>query len=199
MNNLGNFITLAAGSYEGSLFGWDLAEILDEVEDHSLQFSFKFGFHVSPGSLKAIAISNCCKYLACGGMDEIIRVYNMRTQRSIGELSAHRGAITCLKFFNDTHLLSGSEDKSICIWRTSDWACLHVMEGHNDAILGISIHPSGKVALSVSKDQGIKMWNLTTGKCTYTLKVKSKDIFHVEWDLSGQFYMIVSNKNIDVS
>lgn len=33
----------------------------------------------------------------------------MRDNTTLGELTAHTGAITCLEFFGDTHLLSGSE------------------------------------------------------------------------------------------
>lgn len=40
------------------------------------------------------------------------------------------GAITSLEFFGQSHLLSGSADNSICIWRTSDWNCLHILGGH---------------------------------------------------------------------
>ena len=40
------------------------------------------------------------------------------------------GTITCLEFYGHTHLLSGSEDGSICIWGISSWDCLKVLRGH---------------------------------------------------------------------
>jgi protein MAK11 len=40
---------------------------------------------------------------------------------------------------------------------------VHVLSGHKEAITSISIHPSGKLALSVSKDNTMKLWNLVQG------------------------------------
>lgn len=38
-----------------------------------------------------------------------------------------------------------------------------MLSGHKEAITSISIHPSGKLALSVSKDNTMKLWNLVQG------------------------------------
>jgi protein MAK11 len=55
------------------------------------------------------------------------------------------------------------QDKTISIWRVSDWQCIHILGGHKEPICDISIHPSGKLALSVSKDNTLKLWNLIHG------------------------------------
>ena len=93
-----------------------------------------FGFNCSSGALKCVAISAHGKYLCCGGSDERIRIFNMAENRSMGELGLHEGAITSLAFFDDSHLISGSEDSSLRIWRCHDWECLHVLHGHKAAI-----------------------------------------------------------------
>lgn len=95
----------AAGSYEGSIFGWNL---LHNSEGASA-LEMSWGFHCCVGSLKALAISSSGKYLVCGGMDERIRIFDMQSNKAVGELSNHSGAVTCLQFFGDTHLISGSE------------------------------------------------------------------------------------------
>lgn len=40
------------------------------------------------------------------------------------------GDVTCLSTFSKTHVLSGSADHTICIWRASDWNCVHILGGH---------------------------------------------------------------------
>lgn len=40
------------------------------------------------------------------------------------------GTITCLAFCNDSHMLSGSEDGTICIWECKSWECLKILKGH---------------------------------------------------------------------
>ena len=99
-------LQVTACSYEGSLFGWKVEENAEQLE---LASKLTFGFNACVGTLKAIACSLSGKYLVVGGMDERIRIYDMNGNRSIGELSQHTGAITSLKFFNDSYLISASE------------------------------------------------------------------------------------------
>ncbi len=92
-----------------------------------------------------------------------------------------QGSITWLCFYKDTHLLSASEDRSICVWRCGSWDCLRVLSGHRSVSLSsgmttqrhfkrtticcltsrapvtcVSVHPSGKLALSVAKDRTLR-------------------------------------------
>ena len=39
-------------------------------------------------------------------------------------------------------------------------------------VYDFAIHPTGKMALSVSKDKTMKTWNLMTGRCAYTTNIK---------------------------
>lgn len=108
-------LRIAACSYEGSLFGWKVEEKEDEEGLLELSSTLTFGFNATMGSLKAIACSQSGKYLVVGGMDERIRIYDMKDNRSVGELSQHTGAITSLKFFNDAYLISASEVMIFCL------------------------------------------------------------------------------------
>lgn len=114
----------------------------------------------------------------------------------MGEISGHTGAITALSFFEDDILISASEDHTLMIWRVHDWEQLHILGGcasvwfhlhfsislvnllccsivysHKDSVHAMSIHPSGKVLLSVSKDSYLRIWNLVQGRCSYTNKL----------------------------
>ena len=100
------FLRIAACSYEGSLFGW---KVVEDAAQFELAANLTFGFNASAGSLKAIAVSQSGKYLVVGGMDERIRIFDMQTNKAVGELSEHTGAVTSLKFFKDVYLFSASE------------------------------------------------------------------------------------------
>ena len=47
------------------------------------------------------------------------------------------GTVTCMEFYKSTHLLTGSEDHAVCIWRVHDWALLHVLGGHKGAVTSL--------------------------------------------------------------
>lgn len=98
---------IAACSYEGSLFGWNVNENVDDGTH--LEAAMSFGFNVCHNSLRVITASKSGKYLACGGTDERIYIYNLIEKTSVCELENHTGAITTLRFYEDSFLFSGSE------------------------------------------------------------------------------------------
>jgi protein MAK11 len=88
----------------------------------------------------------------------------LRKRKELGSLLQHEGSITTIQFFSKTYMFSGSEDGTICIWRTKDWECLKILKGHKGRVNSLAIHPSGKIALSVSIDKTVRLWNLLTGQ-----------------------------------
>ena len=115
-----SLIGVAAASYEGSLFSWKGSYTKDEDEETCCELEMTSGFHCCQGSIRSIAVSSSGKYMACGGTDERIRIFNMVENSTLGELSTHTGAVTCLQFFEDSYLLSGSD---VSVWRI----CCHLV------------------------------------------------------------------------
>lgn len=81
------------------------------------------------------------------------------------------GSITHLIFPSRSHLLSASEDGTLCLFRARDWAVLRSLKGHKGRVNAIAVHPSGKVALSVGKDRALRMWDLMRGKGVASTKL----------------------------
>jgi protein MAK11 len=173
---------VVAGSYEKLLYGLDGTVTVDD--QLNLQFHLKpifiFPAHVS--CIKSVAASpHGGKWLATGSADEIVKVWDLRRRKEIGGLMHHEGqhrkfacvsenktgnlgSITHLTFPSRSHLLSASEDGTLCLFRARDWAVLRVLKGHKGRVNSVAVHPSGKVALSVGKDRALRMWDLMRGK-----------------------------------
>jgi protein MAK11 len=93
-------------------------------------------------------------------------------------------------------MLSGGQDGTICIWDAKRWECLVTLKAHKypllcghstrlemaansfltsvvsisscrGGVIDFSVHPSGKVALSIGKDKSMKMWDLVLGKSAF--------------------------------
>jgi len=126
--------------------------------------------------------------MVSGGVDEIIRIYDVEKRVEIGELQEHSGTITALEFFGCTHLLSGGEDNLIIIWRVYDWTPLHKLGGHKGKITGIACHPSGKLALSVSTDRTLRCWDLVQGRIAYITRVEGNPE-NLSWSPDGSRYV----------
>lgn len=189
-------LRIASCSYEGSLFGWNIP-LNESDEDILREVQFEYGFHASHGSLRSIACSKSGKYMATGGMNERISVYSLTDNQEMGELAGHSGAITFLQFFQDSFLISASEDNTMYIWRCYDWENVHILGGHKDIVNAFAIHPTGKIALSVSRDKTLRIWNLVQGRCSLTKNLGSPGEF-VAWDPSGSSYLVGTSNSIQV-
>lgn len=81
------------------------------------------------------------------------------------------GSITHLVFPSRSHLISCSEDGTLCLFRARDWAVLRLLRGHKGPVNSVAVHPSGKLALSVGKDRTMRMWDLMRGKGVASTKL----------------------------
>lgn len=179
-----------------------------------------FTNHSHCGSIRAVAAVG--KYIVSGSTDEVIRIFNLSTRTEHGYLQQQNGkvsillariyviivcyilefyfftgTINCLANFESSYMLSGSEDGSICIWRSGNWQCEKTLKGHQGGVIGIAVHPSGKMALSIGKDKALRTWNLVKGRCGYitNLKVVAEVI---QWSPEGLFYAIGHSNRVDV-
>lgn len=204
------------GSYEHNLLC--LSVILDPKNVKEPVFQPIFHFQAHSLSIKSIDLAK--RYLVTGSNDEHIRIYDLQKRKELGTLLSHQGTITALRFSREgtnttsedadataeslhagKWLLSGSEDGKIIIWRTKDWEVFATLKGHLDKINDLSIHPSGRVAISVSQDKTIRLWNLMTAKKAAVLKIKGRDhLGHsgqfVRWSSNGQFFVVGLNNLI---
>ncbi|KAJ3365801.1 p21-activated protein kinase-interacting protein 1-like protein [Allomyces javanicus] len=184
-------LRISAGSYERLLFGY----ILD-TDTGAHEQLFGFGAHV--GCIKsAVVSSKAGGTLATGGQDELIKVFSLRTLKSLGELFLHTGTVTCLQAFSTTHLVSGDEAGKVVLWRTKDWEALKVLKGHKAAITGIAIHPTGKLALTVSSDRVVICWNLLRGMKATKSKLPESP-FGIQFNPSGTHYAVLYNNALIV-
>ncbi|CAM6116661.1 unnamed protein product [Calypogeia fissa] len=188
---------LVAGSYERFLWGWQV-----RARKSQLDLAFSYPAHVGP--VKCIAA--CGSIVATGGSDDTIRVYDVSAGKDMGSLFHHTGAVTCLDFFlpevsplqRPTHLFSGSEDGTIAVWDTESWTHLKSMKGHKTALNSLTVHPTGKVALSVERDGHLKMWNLLNGRCTYTYKLPSEGTLIKFSPQTGESYALARGEVLDI-
>jgi protein MAK11 len=67
----------------------------------------------------------------------------------------------------------------------------------------ISVHPTGKLALTLGDDMTIRTWNLINGRQAYATNLKNKEKLggisdYVEWSPDGDFFALSGAKTIEV-
>jgi WD40 repeat protein len=72
-----------------------------------------------------------------------------------------------------------------------------VLTGHQGAVNSVAVHPSGKLALSVGRDNTLRLWNLVQGRCSFTRRLRGS-AEKVLWHKSGLYYLIVIGTEVQV-
>ncbi|KAJ8925065.1 hypothetical protein NQ315_001236 [Exocentrus adspersus] len=188
---------IIAGTYEQFLLGFPFVSKQAELVQ-------SFAVHGHSSSIRCVATSD--KYLASGGADDRIIVYDLNTRKEHCILNQHEATINCLQFTSDSsHLLSGSSDGELCIVRAGSWQLEKKWaKAHQGAsILDIAVHPSGKLALTLGSDRSLRTWNLIKGRQAYIINLnsKSKDAKSLEriiWAEDGVRFILAGGKYTEI-
>ncbi|CDU25399.1 related to MAK11 protein (maintenance of killer toxin-encoding satellite M1 dsRNA) [Sporisorium scitamineum] len=191
---------IVAGSYERLLYGLEatVEPASDEPSSASTSTSFNvslkpiFTFPAHISSIRTVATAGAdSKWLATGGTDEIVKVWDLRKRREVGQLTGHEGTITSLVFASRTYLLTTSADSHINLYRTRDWALLRTLKGHIGRINSAAPHPTGRLALSVGSDRTIRMWDLMRGQAAASTRIGIEADL-VRWDTLGSRFVVLA-------
>lgn len=100
---------LVSASQDGKLIVWD-AFTSNKIHAIPLRSSWVMTCAYAPSG----------NYVACGGLDNICSVYNLKTKdgnvKVARELSAHTGYLSCCRFISDRQIITSSGDMSCMLW-----------------------------------------------------------------------------------
>jgi WD40 repeat protein len=104
------------------------------------------------------------------------------------DLSGHEGQVTSVTISPDGDLLSsGSEDKTIRIWRISDGGLERVLEGHTETVYRVIFSPDGQYLASGSYDYTIRLWRVSDGDLLKTIETHPDSLFDIAFSPDGEY------------
>lgn len=190
--NLEN-MEIVVGTYENHLLGY---KIVSDPFNKNLMLETSFTDDSHRGALRCVAISPS-GILASSSTDDSIRMHSLKKRKEIGGLFEHCGTVNSIVFFGNNHMFSASEDGTISLWKTKNWEMMKTLKGHKSHVMAVTVHPSGKLGLSVGSDRSFITWDLLTGKLAFQRKLQdvAQNIFFTP---SGNHYLLVFNRKIEV-
>lgn len=162
-----------------------------------------FSTHSHTSSIRTVASNG--KLVASGGADDRICLYNLEKRQAIDDLYIHDGTINSLEFTPcGNYLLSGGSDGKMSFIKSSNWKVDKVFEkAHKGSSVNyISVHPSGKLALSIGSDLILRTWNLINGRQAFATSLKNKafgtTVDFVQWSPSGDYFLVAGKDTVEV-
>jgi WD40 repeat protein len=116
-----------------------------------------------PDKVRAVAISPEGRWLASGGYQGSVTVYDLTRKRIGAVLGGKPGALYGLAFSPDGALLAGAHfDGTATLWETKSWGLRREFRADTGALLSLAFSPDGTLLATAGGDATIGLWDRAT-------------------------------------
>ncbi|WP_411022879.1 WD40 repeat domain-containing protein, partial [Salmonella sp. s51228] len=160
---------LVSASQDGKLIIWD-AFTANKVYAIPLRSSW----------VMTCAFSTSGTFVACGGLDNICSIYNLKgiegNIKTSRILSGHTGYLSCCRFLDDERILTSSGDFTSALWDIETGKLITQFRGHNSDVMSVSLSHDNNSFVSGACDLCAKLWDIRSGECSSTFRGHEADI-----------------------
>ena len=185
--------TLASGSIiDCTLRLWDVASraqtaLLLELDTEKLD------------GVTSVAFSPDGTRLASASDDGVIRMWNTRTLKQIGELETKSGGVTSIAFRPDGKMLASlngrvaatarhrSGDMAIRLWEVKSQKPVAVAGHHSASVESVALSPDGTLLAAGRQDGAVELWDLGTRERIDVLRGHDATVQCVAFSPDGRF------------
>eukprot|EP00041_Stephanoeca_diplocostata_P029404 m.867229 g.867229 ORF g.867229 m.867229 type:complete len:497 (+) comp23554_c4_seq3:226-1716(+) len=167
--------TVFIGAKDGVITKWTLStgERIVEVrkpleepaEDLSTQMARKAAERRAPtghvGAVLALAVSTDGTFLASGGVDMAVIIWNPEFLQGLKLFRGHRGPVTSVQFRRKSHqLFSGSFDRTLKVWNLDAMSYVETLYGHQEAVLDVDCMDRDRALSCGGRDRSLRVWKV---------------------------------------
>ena len=131
---------------------------------------------VHPGGCYALAMDSTGVTLASCGADRVVRLWDVPRCAVTAELRGAHEGVNDVAFTIDGKLVLGAEDKAaVRIWDCRTGRLINrALTGHTGKVTGVAASPAdADIVVTASADRSLKLWKLSTGTFTRTIRFPS--------------------------
>ena len=164
-------------------------------------------FQGHASSVSAVCISKNGEFAISGSEDKTLKYWDLSKQKKVSlkingekfnvvesiEISTakwtvvgHNKEVNSIDISpNDKIFATGSADKTVKIWSSSNASLLSILSGHKKGVWDVKFSPTEKCIASCSADKTIKIWSLTDYSCMRTLEGHQTSVLRIHYTTLG--------------
>ena len=136
------------------------------------------------GSVEAVALSRDSAWVASGGSDGTVRLWESQSGSCLKTFEGHGGLVSSVSLTPDGRcVLSGSHDGTLRLWDIESGECARVFETGVGSVATSCVSPDGARAFSGGYE--LKVWDVASGRCLHQFEGDSTDVVSAVWSADG--------------
>ena len=113
------------------------------------------------GSVGNIAYSADGTFLAAGGDENTVELWNADDGTHLGSFTGHTEPVVGVAFSPDGRLIASTGwDKTVAVWERATGKRLVAFKAHPESVNGLAFHPNGSQLATVSEDKSVRIWDI---------------------------------------
>ncbi|XP_065663426.1 protein HIRA isoform X2 [Hydra vulgaris] len=209
------FATGGQGEDGGIVIIWNVGPVINEKLEADFavpRMLCQMDDHT--GCVNCLRWSTSGKYLASGGDDKLVMIWELSLKKGSSTLFGTGGTVLIIENWicvhvlrghvgdildlawspDDSYIATGSVDNTINIWNAQSFPLLvHTIKGHNGLVKGVTFDPVGKYLASQADDKTLCIWNVSDWSLEKKFTepfIESSGTTHVlrlNWSPDGQY------------
>lgn len=150
-----------SGSKDCTVTKWDIESGKKQVVFVGHHKGVPGGVAGHTGQVLAVAVSSDGKFVATGGQDKVIHIWDGETNLHLHTFRGHNQPISGLVFQKGTHeLFSCSFDRTVKIWNLNEMVYVETLFGHQDPVGAIDCLNKERPVTAGTSDRTLRVWKI---------------------------------------
>ncbi|CAN0342865.1 unnamed protein product, partial [Laminaria digitata] len=152
------------------------------------------------GEILSLAFSESGRYLAGGGADHGVYLWDMRADKALRAVSYdHEGRISDLAWSPEDRVLAcASWDNTVGLFRGADLSPLYCFEHHDEHVAQVMFAPNSNHLISAGHDRRIAVWDWRNAALVKEFSAHQDWVLALAWMGQGLFLSAAADRNLRI-